>query len=102
MFFDSYVQVETVDGKTEVKGINWLGDRVAEEGVAEIVSPAEILINFSAQYDGGQQVVIKSITAGYYVGEREGIVRATASPVWQIMTEEGRKFYYDMRNGDLL
>ena len=42
------------------------------------------------------------MTAGYFIGERNETVRATASPVWEISTSDGDKCYYDMRNGDLL
>lgn len=103
VFFDSYIKVKITNGKNvEIFGKNWLGDKVSQESVAKIVSPAEILINFSTQYSGEKDVKVDSMTAGYFIGERNETVRATASPVWEISTSDGAKCYYDMRNGDLL
>lgn len=102
MVFDSFLWIKEAGGKVEVGGKNWMGDRVVGESVVEIVSPAEILIDFSSQYDGTKEIEIQSITAGFYVGERTGAVKTTASPVWKIMLSDGQGFYYDMRNGDLL
>lgn len=103
VFFDSCIRVKIADGEVEeIYGKNWLKDRISEDGVAEIVSPAEILIDFSAQYDGTDRITVNSVTAGYYIGERTGNVKTTASPAWEISVSDGRKLYYDMRNGDLL
>ena len=102
VFFDSYIKVKSDGKNVEIYGKNWLGDKVSQESVAKIVSPAEILINFSTQYNGEKNVKINSMTAGYFIGERNETVRATASPVWEISTSDGDKCYYDMRNGDLL
>lgn len=102
VFFDSYIKIKSDGKNVEICGKNWLGDKVSQESVAKIVSPAEILINFSTQYDGEKNVKVNSMTAGYFIGERNETVRATASPVWEISTLDGAKYYYDMRNGDLL
>lgn len=102
VFFDSYIKVKSDGKNVEICGKNWLGDKVSQESVAKIVSPAEILINFSTQYDGEKAIKVNSMTAGYFIGSRNETVRATASPVWEISTSDGEKYYYDMRNGDLL
>lgn len=102
VFFDSYVWVKNTDGTAEIGGKNWLGDSISEEGVAEIVSPAEILVDFSAQYDGSREFAITGMTEGYYIGERAENVRATAAPVWRITLSNGEEVYLDMRNGDIL
>lgn len=101
-FFDSFICVKTKDGKIEVSGKNWLGDRFSDEGVSKIVSPAEILIDFAAEYGGGEEISIKDIAAGYYIGERTENVRVTAAPVWRITVSGGGEYYFDMRNGDKL
>lgn len=101
-FFDSFICVRSNGESTEIIGKNWLGDRFSDEGVAKIVSPAEILIDFAAEYGGGEEITIKDITAGYYVGERTENVRVTAAPVWRITLSGGEEFYFDMRNGDIL
>lgn len=102
VFFDSFICVRNKDGKTEISGKNWLGDRFSDEGVSKIVSPAEILIDFAAEYGGREEISIKDITAGYYIGERLENVRVTAAPVWKITVSGGEEYYFDMRNGDKL
>lgn len=102
MFFDSYVRVKADStGISEIFGINWLGDSIIEEGIAEAVSPAEILVNFAAMGKREDNIVINSMTAGYYLGERDETIRVTAAPVWRISTSKG-DYFYDMKNGDLL
>lgn len=103
VFFDSYIRVSvSSSGIKEIYGVNWLGDHISEEGVAETVSPAEILINFSSSHNFTDNVSVECMTYGYYTGERTETVRVTASPVWEITVSDGNKYYYDMRNGDLL
>ena len=102
VFFDSYLYAKQKDGTVyELYGYNMLGDAVSEGSLAETVSISEILINFATSGNETHRE-ITSLRAGYYIGTRDGTVRATASPVWQIKTSDGNIFYYDMRNGDLL
>lgn len=103
IFYDCYLRVKcTNSGIQEIYGHNWLGDTINEGGMAKTVSPAEILIDFAIQMDYKEPVTIINIESGYYVGDRTETVRVTASPVWEIIVSDGRVFYYDMRNGDLL
>lgn len=103
IIFDSYVCVtQNKDKIGEIKGYNVLGDTVSEGGPAATVSLPEILINFASGEESGEKAEIVELSTGYYIGPRDGIVRVTASPVWQIKTADGKTFYYDMRNGDLL
>lgn len=103
IFYDCYIRVKCTDkGIQEIYGHNWLGDTITEGGMAETVSPAELLIDFSVQMGYKEQVTVKSVEAGYYVGDRAETVRVTAFPVWEITVSDGGVFYYDMRNGDLL
>lgn len=103
VFFDSYIRVSISPlGIEEIYGVNWLGDNISEEGVAKTVSPAEILINFSSSRNFTNTISVECMTYGYYTGERTETVRVTASPVWEITVSDGSKYYYDMRNGDLL
>lgn len=103
IIFDSYVCVTQNNGKVdEINGYNVLGDAVSEGGAAGTVSLPEILINFASGEESGENAEIVNLCTGYYIGARDGIVRVSASPVWQIKTSDGQTFYYDMRNGDLL
>lgn len=103
IFYDSYIRVRTTNqGIQEIYGYNWLGDVVAEGGISETVSPAEIIIDFALDAKFKKNVKLESVLPGYYIGERGETVRVTASPVWEISTSDGQVFYYDMRNGDFL
>ena len=103
IFYDSYIRVKTTEnGIQEIYGNNWLGDSVTEGGMAETVSPAEILINFATRMNFDAKVDVDSIESGYYIGNRDETVRVTAFPVWKISLKNGDVYYYDMRNGDLL
>lgn len=103
IFYDCYIRVKCTDrGIQEIYGHNWLGNSITEGGMAETVSPAEILINFAVQMKYPKQVTIESVEAGYYIGDRDETVMVTAFPVWEIKVSDGKVYYYDMRNGDLL
>lgn len=103
IFYDSYIRVRTTNqGIQEIYGYNWLGDVVAEGGISETVSLAEIIIDFALDAKFKKNVKLESVLPGYYIGERGETVRVTASPVWEISTSDGQVFYYDMRNGDFL
>lgn len=103
IFYDSYIRVRTTnEGIKEIYGYNWLGDAVAEGGISETVSPAEIIIDFALETGFDKKVNLESVKSGYFIGERGETVRVTASPVWEISTSDRQVFYYDMRNGDLL
>ena len=103
IFYDCYLRVMcTKKGIQEIYGHNWLGDTITEGGMAETVSPAEILIDFAVQGKYSEPVKITDVEAGYYIGNREETVRVTAFPVWEITLSDGSVFYYDMRNGDLM
>lgn len=103
IFYDCYIRVKcTETGIKEIYGHNWLGDSITEGGMAETVSPAEILINFAVQMKYSKPVTVESVNSGYYIGNRDETVRVTAFPVWEITMSDGNVFYFDMRNGDLL
>ena len=103
IFYDCYIRVKcTETGIKEIYGHNWLGDSITEGGMAETVSPAEILIDFAIQMKYSEPITVKSVNSGYYIGDRDETVRVTAFPVWEITMSDGNVFYFDMRNGDLL
>lgn len=103
IFYDSYLRVKADEkGIQEIYGHNWLGDSVIEGGVTESISPAEVLINFAVNGKFESAVTVSSVESGYYIGERNETVRVTAFPVWEIRLDNGARYYYDMRNGDLL
>lgn len=103
VFFDSYIRLSIRnDTIYEVYGKNWLGDRVTESSVAEVVSPIEILINFANEKSTDDRLTVTAMRSGYYIGRRGDTVRATASPVWEICVDNQKSYYFDMRNGDLL
>ncbi len=103
IFYDSYIRVMVTEkGIQEIYGHNWLGDSVTGGGIAQTVSPAQILIDFATRTKNNEKTTIVSVTAGYLIGDRDDTVRVTAFPVWEIVLDNGKTYYYDMRNGDLL
>ena len=103
IFYDSYIRVNVTEkGIQEIYGHNWMGDTITEGGLAETVSPAQILIDFATDINTEKEITVDSVKAGYYIGDRDETVRVTAFPVWEITLSDGRIYYYDMRNGDLL
>ncbi len=103
IFFDSYVRVKcTQKGIQEIYANNWFGDKVTEGGTAETISPSQILIDFAVEKSYTEKVTVKSVEAGYYVGNRDETVSVTAFPVWEISVSDGGVYYYDRRNGDLV
>ncbi len=103
IFYDSYIRVKADEkGIQEIYGHNWLGDTITEVGLAETVSPAQILIDFATETGTDKKLTIVSAESGYYIGNRDETVRVTAFPVWEITLDNGEVYYYDMRNGDLL
>lgn len=103
IFYDSYIRVYvTENGIQEIYGHNWMGDIITEGGMAETVSPAQILIDFATKTGSDEKKTIESVKSGYYIGNRDETVRVTAFPVWEIILDDGKTYYYDMRNGDLL
>ena len=103
IFYDSYIRVKvTENGISEIYGHNWLGDSTTEVGLAQTVSPAQILIDFATKTKTKETITIKSVKSGYFIGDRDETVRVTAFPVWEIVLDNGEIYYYDMRNGDLL
>lgn len=103
IFYDSYLKVKVTEkGIQEIYGYNWLGDSITDGGPAETVSPLEILVDFATQQKFEKKVTVTGMKAGYYIGSRSETVKVTAFPVWQITLDNGKVFYYDMRNGDLL
>ncbi|MBQ6907851.1 MAG: two-component system regulatory protein YycI, partial [Clostridia bacterium] len=103
IIFDSYIYIKVKDNKiTEIFGSNCLGDKVTEGSMAKVVSPAEILINFASEYGEPGKMRITNIESGYFAGKRTKAVKITAAPVWKAKTSDGKVFYFDMRNGDLL
>ncbi|MBQ7953885.1 MAG: hypothetical protein IJ332_04005, partial [Clostridia bacterium] len=103
VFFDSYVRVKcTQNGIQEIYVNNWFGDKVTEGGTAETISPSQILIDFAVEKSYTEKVTVKSVEAGYYVGNRDETVSVTAFPVWEISVSDGGVYYYDRRNGDLV
>ena len=102
-FFDSYIRVKCTDkGIQEIYGNNWYCDKITEGSMAQTISPAQILIDFAVQTKFEQKVKITKVEAGYYIGDRDGTVRVTAFPVWEITMSDGSVYYYDRRNGDLV
>lgn len=103
IFYDSYIKVKVDEkGIGEITGKNWLGDYITDGGMAETVSPVEILVDFATDNDFEKKVTIKEMGSGYYIGDRAETVKVTAFPVWRIALDDGRVFCYDMRNGDLV
>lgn len=103
IFYDSYIKVKvSEDGVKEIIGNNWLGDYVTEGGVADTVSPVEILVDFATENKFPQKVTVTEMKSGYYIGDRAQTVKVTAFPVWHLVLDDGRVFCYDMRNGDLV
>ncbi len=103
VFYDSYIRVVcTQKGIQEIYGHNWLGDVISDGGIAEAMSPAEILVNFALNTDYKNNVTVTEMEKGYYIGERFETLRVTAFPVWKITVSDGKSYFYDMRNGDLL
>lgn len=103
IFYDSYIRVSVNEnGIQEIHGHNWLGDTITEGGLAETVSPAQILIDFATKTGSKEKKTVASVKSGYYIGNRDETVRVTAFPVWEIVLTDGKTYYYDMRNGDLL
>lgn len=99
-FFDSYIRVDFKNDKlVRIYGINCLFDKVYEENTAKTISPVEILVDFASGY-GGNKVEVTDMSFGYYIGERNGIVKVTAAPVWEISLSDGSKYCYDMRTGN--
>ena len=103
---DSNIYVEV--GNTGIKkifGQNWLCDNITDGGITNVIPVTEILINFATNplRDKTGAVQITKLDIGYFLGNRGGEKRTvTAVPVWRIITNEGKSYYFDSRNGDLL
>jgi len=103
---DSNIYVEvTSAGIKKIFGQNWLCDSITDGGITNVIAVTEILINFAINpsRDKTNQVQITKLDMGYFLGNRGGEKRTvTAVPVWRITTNEGKSYYFDSRNGDLL
>lgn len=103
---DSNVYVEVGNtGIRKIFGQNWLCDNIVDGGITNVIPVTEILINFATNplRDKTNMVQITKLDIGYFLGNRGGEKRTvTAVPVWRIMTDDGKSYYFDSRNGDLL
>ena len=60
IFYDSYIKVKVDEkGISEITGKNWLGDYITDGGVANTVSPVEILVDFATQNKFDKKVTVK-------------------------------------------
>lgn len=86
-----------------IYGENWLCDEVMGGGLASIRSITEILVNFAITAERENPLKLIDIKLGYFIGDRGGVKsKVTVVPVWRLTTEDGKNYYYDAINGDLL
>jgi len=99
-----YVEVGNM-GIGKIFGQNWLCDNITDAGITENIPVTEILINFATNplRDKTNMVQITKLDIGYFLGNRGGEKRTVMSvPAWRIITDKGKSYYFDSRNGDLL